>query len=305
MNAALVRQVRRRAGDCCEYCRMPQEYDDTPFEIDHIIAKKHGGRTVAYNISLSCFYCNSFKGSDIASRDAKTGKLTPLFNPRRQKWSRHFRWQGAYLVGRTAVGRVTVALLHINDPLRLELRGAYRRGSFPSRLSESGRVAKNQNHAPRRWPHRASCDSGCCAAQWAIASGGRHEQRIDGFRPPRVNPWRNSGRLSRGRAPAPHRTGTSLSRSIPSWPASWKNSSPMTTSCVNWPSRCASTAPPATLRPRPVSPCRLTATSWRFPPKHRSYALAITSCFRRLPAAAWASSTRHGRSASIAWSPSR
>jgi HNH endonuclease len=122
MDAALVREIWRRAGGCCEYCRMPQDFDDTPFEIDHIIAKKHGGRTVALNLSLSCFYCNSFKGSDIASLDAKTRQLSPLFNPRRQKWARHFRWQGAYLVGRTAVGRVTVKILNINDPLRVELR---------------------------------------------------------------------------------------------------------------------------------------------------------------------------------------
>jgi HNH endonuclease len=132
MDAALVRQVWQRASRCCEYCRMPQAYDETPFEIDHVIAKKHGGHTVASNLSLSCFYCNSFKGSDIASLDEKTRKLTPLFNPRRQKWARHFRWKGAYLVGRTPIGRVTVALLHINDPLRVELREALmEEGLFP------------------------------------------------------------------------------------------------------------------------------------------------------------------------------
>jgi hypothetical protein len=132
MDAVLVREVWRRAQRRCEYCRVPQDYDDTPFEIDHIIAKKHGGPTVAVNLALSCFSCNSFKGSDIASRDARTGRLTPLFSPRRQKWARHFRWKGAYLVGRTAVGRVTVAVLNINDPLRVELRaGLMNEGLFP------------------------------------------------------------------------------------------------------------------------------------------------------------------------------
>jgi len=58
--------------------------------------------------------------------------LTPLFNPRRHKWARHFRWQGAYLIGRTPVGRVTVALLHINDEYRVELReGLIEEGVFP------------------------------------------------------------------------------------------------------------------------------------------------------------------------------
>jgi len=131
MHAALVRKVWQRAGNCCEYCRMPQDYDDSPFEIDHIIARKHSGPSVAGNLALSCLHCNSFKGSDIAGRDPRTRKLTPLFNPRRNKWQRHFRWQGAYLVGRTPIGRVTVTVLNINDPFRVELReGLIEEGLF-------------------------------------------------------------------------------------------------------------------------------------------------------------------------------
>jgi hypothetical protein len=122
MDAALEQLVWQRAGNCCEYCRMPQDFDDTPFEIDHIIALKHEGRTVARNLALSCFHDNAHKGSNIAGLDPKTRKLTPLFNPRRHRWQRHFRWQGACLIGRTPVGRVTVAVLNINDPSRVELR---------------------------------------------------------------------------------------------------------------------------------------------------------------------------------------
>jgi hypothetical protein len=122
MDAALIRLVWGRANNCCEYCQMCQKWDRTPFEIDPIIAGKHKGRTVPINLCLSCFYCNSFKGSDISSLDSVTRKLTPLFNPRRQRSSRHFRWEGTYLVGRTATGRVTIELLRINDPFRVELR---------------------------------------------------------------------------------------------------------------------------------------------------------------------------------------
>jgi hypothetical protein len=132
MDAALARLVWRRAKGCCEYCRMPQAADDAPFEIDHIIARKHDGPTIASNLCLSCYYCNSFKGSDIGGRDPRMRKLTPLFNPRRHKWSRHFRWEGAYLIGRTPIGRVTVALLHINDDYRVEFReGLIGEGVFP------------------------------------------------------------------------------------------------------------------------------------------------------------------------------
>ncbi|MGC8642292.1 MAG: hypothetical protein ACP5XB_20715 [Isosphaeraceae bacterium] len=62
-----------------------------------------------------------------------TRRLMPLFNPRRHKWSRHFRWEGPYLVGRTAIGRVTVEMLKINDPFRVGFRDELMaEGLFPS-----------------------------------------------------------------------------------------------------------------------------------------------------------------------------
>lgn len=132
MDTALTRLVWQRAKGRCEYCQMPQAADDASFEIDHIIARKHVGPTVAGNLCLSCFYCNSFKGTDLTGLEPKTRKITPLFNPRRHKWANHFRWQGAYLIGRTPIGRVTVALLHINDEYRVELReGLIEEGVFP------------------------------------------------------------------------------------------------------------------------------------------------------------------------------
>jgi hypothetical protein len=58
MDAALVRLIWNRAHRCCEYCRMAQDCDDLTFEIDHVIARKHGGLTIASNLALSCFWCN-------------------------------------------------------------------------------------------------------------------------------------------------------------------------------------------------------------------------------------------------------
>jgi hypothetical protein len=104
---------------------MPQRfYPTVPFPIDHIIALQHGGPTILGNLALSCLHDNSHKGPNIAGLDPVTKKLTKLFNPRRHKWERHFRWNGPYLVGRTAVGRVTVAVLAINDPDVVEVRAA-------------------------------------------------------------------------------------------------------------------------------------------------------------------------------------
>jgi hypothetical protein len=134
MDAALARLVWQRAKGRCEYCQMPQTADDATFEIDHVRSRKHHGLTIISNLCLNCYYCNSFKGSDLTSFDEQTRKIKPLFNPRRHKWATHFRWEGADLVGRTAIGRVTVELLHINDQYRVELRELLiEEGVFPPR----------------------------------------------------------------------------------------------------------------------------------------------------------------------------
>jgi hypothetical protein len=122
MAASLTSHVRRRATGRCEYCRLPQQATSVPFEIDHIIARKHGGRTVVSNLDLACWYCNSSKSSDIAGLDPPTKKLTRLFNPRRHQWAWHFRWDGPILIGRTAIGRTTIGVLRINDEAAVTLR---------------------------------------------------------------------------------------------------------------------------------------------------------------------------------------
>ncbi|WP_337174928.1 HNH endonuclease [Paludisphaera sp.] len=124
--------VRRRAGESCEYCRVPHSRDRLPFEIDHIVAEAHGGPTRAGNLCLCCFACNRHKGPNIAGVDPDSGKIVPLYNPRRHKWSRHFRWDGPVMVGLTPTGRATVRVLKIN----LDHRVGFRRelieeGVFP------------------------------------------------------------------------------------------------------------------------------------------------------------------------------
>lgn len=116
MDADLEQLVWNRANRTCEYCLLQQEHSHLTFEIDHIIAICHGGPTRASNLALTCFYCNRYKGPNIAGIDPVSKKLTALFNPRRQKWQRHFRYNGPVLVGRSAIGRTTIAVLQINDP---------------------------------------------------------------------------------------------------------------------------------------------------------------------------------------------
>jgi hypothetical protein len=134
MDDALVELIWRRADDCCEYCQLPRAYSRIPFEIDHIIARKHGGRTTASNLALSCFYCNTYKGPNLAGVDPVLGRIIRLFHPRRHKWSAHFRWEGPTLVGKTPIGRATIAVLQVNHPEAVAARRALiEEGVFPSR----------------------------------------------------------------------------------------------------------------------------------------------------------------------------
>jgi hypothetical protein len=96
---------------------MPQAfYPTVPFQVDHIVSRQHNGRTESSNLALACLHCNSHKGPNIGGLDPRTHKLIRLFRPRRHKWDRHFRWNGPLLMGRTAIGRVTVVVLAMNDP---------------------------------------------------------------------------------------------------------------------------------------------------------------------------------------------
>ena len=122
MNSALAQFVRERARGLCEYCHIPEIYDRPAFEFEHVIARQHGGLTIAINLAWVCFSCNKRKGPNLAGIDERTGTIALLFNPRRNKWPRHFRWEGALLVGRTPIGRATIATLGINLPLRVRLR---------------------------------------------------------------------------------------------------------------------------------------------------------------------------------------
>jgi hypothetical protein len=126
MDDALAQAVRRRAGFACEYCKLPAQIHRIPFEIEHIIPKQHRGRTALSNLAYSCLHCNRCKGTNLTGIEwhGSRMKLVPIFNPRRQKWKTHFRWSGSVLVGLTPVGRVTIDVLVINDPLRVALRSA-------------------------------------------------------------------------------------------------------------------------------------------------------------------------------------
>lgn len=90
MDAALRDFVRERARHRCEYCRLAEtDAGRLAFQIEHIIAKQHGGADHPDGLCYACAQCNWAKGPNVAG--LLDAKLYPLFNPRVQNWERHFR----------------------------------------------------------------------------------------------------------------------------------------------------------------------------------------------------------------------
>lgn len=127
MDATTKNLVRQRAGDCCEYCHLPQEA--TPFitfHIEHVIAKQHtpddDNLDNLKRLALACDRCNLFKGPNLSSIDPNSGEIVNLFNPRTDSWNDHFAIRDAMIVGLTPTGRATARLLNMNDSRRVDLR---------------------------------------------------------------------------------------------------------------------------------------------------------------------------------------
>lgn len=122
MDERLRRLVRERAGDRCEYCRVPAFADQLPFQVDHIVALVHRGETKLENLAWSCFDCNVYKGTNLSGVDPDTGQIVSLFHPRNHQWDQHFQWHGPLLLGKTQHGRATTEVLRLNLPSRVEHR---------------------------------------------------------------------------------------------------------------------------------------------------------------------------------------
>jgi hypothetical protein len=68
-------------------------------------------------LALACSRCNQRRYNFIVGRDLETASISPLFNPRQQKWADHFIWtvDKTIIVGTTSIGRATCDRLDMND----------------------------------------------------------------------------------------------------------------------------------------------------------------------------------------------
>ena len=113
----LRQQIRKRAQSLCEYCHSPERISGSRFTIDHIRPRSLGGSDDFENLALACSRCNQRRYNFITGQDDKTASISPLFNPRVDKWQEHFAWieNGRRIIGTTPVGRATCHRLDMND----------------------------------------------------------------------------------------------------------------------------------------------------------------------------------------------
>lgn len=116
-------RVRDRAGNCCEYCRLPESGGTVSFHVDHIIPVKHDGSDHLDNLCLACVKCNAHKSHDLTGFDPLTGEVARIYHPREQIWDEHFAIQvSIYIEGLTPEGRTTARVLQMNTEDRVENR---------------------------------------------------------------------------------------------------------------------------------------------------------------------------------------
>jgi hypothetical protein len=119
--------VTERAAARCEYCKAPEVVTGGTYHIEHIIPSARNGPDDPSNYALCCATCNGHKADHITGIDPETGNELALFNPRRDRWERHFRYSAGSLEikGISPRGRATVARLLMNEPKQIEARSIW------------------------------------------------------------------------------------------------------------------------------------------------------------------------------------
>ena len=110
IDSSLRQLVRLRARGVCEYRGISESLTLAEHEIDHVIAVKHGGQTVADNLALSCSVCNR-------SKEATSHRSIPI------QESLHRSFIRAWIVGVTTSSFATAR--SSASPLRAGSRFVY------------------------------------------------------------------------------------------------------------------------------------------------------------------------------------
>jgi 5-methylcytosine-specific restriction endonuclease McrA len=124
--------IAREADYQCGYCQAPQRVLPYRLEVEHLLPISLGGSDERDNLWLSCHKCNKLRSNRLQALDPHTQVL--VHNPRQETWNAHFAWTngGLQIVGKTAMGRATVAALELNDSFHQAARSVWiLAGLFP------------------------------------------------------------------------------------------------------------------------------------------------------------------------------
>ena len=116
--------VAARARHRCEYCRAPEAFFNSAFEVEHITSLARSGTDDEWNLALSCRACNGKKHVATTALDPHNQRSVRLFHPRLDVWREHFWFDAATVEirGLTAIGRATVGRLQMNGPHHVAAR---------------------------------------------------------------------------------------------------------------------------------------------------------------------------------------
>jgi len=110
------KMVAERANYFCEYCFSNDLYAATPFSIEHIIPFSKLGSDDIMNLAFACLACNKHKYNKTTGIHPITDEAISLYNPRKQNWTEHFKWNDDFtvIIGITSIGKTTVHTLNMN-----------------------------------------------------------------------------------------------------------------------------------------------------------------------------------------------
>ena len=121
---AIQRAIIALSKDYCEYCLIPAAFATDFYNFDHIIPVSKNGRSELKNLARCCSICNGHKHDKMTYLDPFTQQLCRLYHPRQDKWADHFQWSldDLHVIGKTAIGHTTIALLQLNRSNAVNLR---------------------------------------------------------------------------------------------------------------------------------------------------------------------------------------
>jgi len=137
INNDLRQLIAMRAAYLCAYCLIHESDTSHGCQVDHIISLKHDGVTAPENLAYACVFCNRHKGTDVGSVVWPTQQFVRFYNPRKDRWTEHFKLDGALIRPLTDIGKATAQIFGFNHSDRvLERQVLMAIGKYPGIMAK-------------------------------------------------------------------------------------------------------------------------------------------------------------------------